>query len=53
MSQYPSYYITPIVNKEAQKELIQSGEAQKLAHTPTKAALSDETSSLSYDPLIK
>lgn len=53
MSQYPKYYIKPIFNKEAQKELIKSGEAQKLAHVPTRAALPDESSSLAHDVLIK
>lgn len=53
MSQYPTYYIKPIYIKEEQNELLKSGEAKKLAHIPTRAALNDETSSLSHDPLLK
>lgn len=53
MSQYPSYYIKPIYNKEAQRELVKSGEAQKLTHIPTRAALCDDLSSLKHDALVK
>lgn len=53
MSQYPSYYIKPIYKKETQKEMLKSGEAQKLAHVPTRAALNDETSSFTHDILVK
>ncbi|XP_057664710.1 28S ribosomal protein S7, mitochondrial [Diorhabda carinulata] len=52
MSQYPSYYIKPVYIKEAQEELIKSGEFQKLSHLPTRAALSDQTCSLAHDPLV-
>ncbi|XP_072394589.1 small ribosomal subunit protein uS7m isoform X1 [Diabrotica undecimpunctata] len=52
MSQYPSYYIKPVYIKESQNDLIKSGEVQKIAHLPTRAALNDQTCSLSYDPLV-
>lgn len=53
MSQYPKYFIKPIYKKEIQKEMVKTGEAQKLAHVPTRAALNDETSCSSHDALIK
>ncbi|KAB0796502.1 hypothetical protein PPYR_10563 [Photinus pyralis] len=52
MSQYPSYYIKPIYSNDKQTDLIKSGEAQKLAHVPTRAALNDQTSSIYHDDLI-
>ncbi|KAF5280508.1 hypothetical protein FQA39_LY18030 [Lamprigera yunnana] len=52
MSQYPSYYIKPIYKKDAQEKLISSGEAQKLVHVPTRAALNDQTCSVYHDELI-
>ncbi|CAH1115984.1 unnamed protein product [Phaedon cochleariae] len=52
MSQYPTYYIPPVYKKDAQEELIKSGEATKLVHIPTRAALSDQTSSLAHDDLV-
>ncbi|CAH1109371.1 unnamed protein product [Psylliodes chrysocephalus] len=51
MSQYPNYYIKPIYKKDSQEELIKSGEIKKLSHLPTRAALADQTSSFSNDPL--
>ncbi|KAJ8957448.1 hypothetical protein NQ318_004928 [Aromia moschata] len=42
MSQYP----------KVQEELIKSGEAHKLSHVPTRAALNDQTSSLAHDNLV-
>lgn len=53
MSQYPSYYIKPFYRKEKLDEMIKSGEAEKYAHIPTRAALAEETSSVSHDPLVK
>lgn len=53
MSQYPDYFIKPIYKKDIQKEMVKTGEAQKLSHVPTRAALNNETSSLSHDALIK
>ncbi|XP_074035976.1 mitochondrial ribosomal protein S7 isoform X2 [Leptinotarsa decemlineata] len=52
MSQYPSYYIQPVYRKDVQEELFKSGEAQKLIHHPTKAAMNDQTSSLAHDDLV-
>ncbi|KAG5863343.1 hypothetical protein JTB14_023118 [Gonioctena quinquepunctata] len=52
MSQYPSYYIQPIYKKDMQEDLIKSGEAQKLTHLPTRAALNDQSSSLAHDDLV-
>ncbi|XP_017786919.1 PREDICTED: 28S ribosomal protein S7, mitochondrial [Nicrophorus vespilloides] len=53
MSMYPPYYINPIFKKDAQVELFENGEAQKLAHIPTKAALIDQTCSIYYDDDIR
>lgn len=53
MSQYAEYYIRPIFKKQEQTELEKSGEIQKLAHLPTRAALNDQTSSLNQDDLVK
>ncbi|KAF5282472.1 hypothetical protein FQR65_LT14280 [Abscondita terminalis] len=52
MSQYPKYYIKPIFKPDVQDDMIKSGEAQKLAHLPTRAALNDQTSSVYHDDLI-
>lgn len=52
MSQYPSYYIKPVYKKEMQEEMEKIGEAQKLKHIPTRAALIDQTSSYMEDPKI-
>ncbi|KAK4874898.1 hypothetical protein RN001_014258 [Aquatica leii] len=52
MSQYPSYYVKPVFKKDVQEEMIKSGEAQKLAHVPTRAALNDQTSSVYHDDII-
>ncbi|XP_063904538.1 small ribosomal subunit protein uS7m [Zophobas morio] len=52
MSQYPSYYIEPVHKKEMQEDLIKSGEIQKLAHLPTKAARNDQSSSFRQDDLV-
>lgn len=53
MSQYPSFYVKPIYQKKEQENLSKTGEIQKLAHVPTRAALNDQTSSLNHDDLIK
>lgn len=52
MSQYPKYFIKPVYRQEKQEELRQKGEAQKLAHIPTRAALNDQTSSFMHDPEV-
>ncbi|KAL3272865.1 hypothetical protein HHI36_014326 [Cryptolaemus montrouzieri] len=52
MSQYPSYYISPIYNKDIQSAMTKAGETQKLAHIPTRAALIDQTCSLTHDPEV-
>ncbi|KAJ8979404.1 hypothetical protein NQ317_015834 [Molorchus minor] len=52
MAVYPSYYIKPIYKKENQEEMIKSGEAQKLAHIPTRAPLNHQTCSANHDPLV-
>lgn len=49
MSQYPKFYVKPIYRKEKQEELFETGEAQKLKHVPTRAALNDQTSSPFHD----
>lgn len=53
MSQYPKYYIKPVFKKEAQEELIKSGEAEKITHVPTRPPLNDQTCSLAHDDLAK
>lgn len=53
MSQFPSYYIKPIYQKEAQYDLIKNNEAQNYAHLPVRPALVDQTCSLSHDPKIR
>ncbi|XP_060523332.1 small ribosomal subunit protein uS7m [Cylas formicarius] len=52
MSQYPNYYVQPVYKKETQEELTKSGELYKYTHVPTRAALNDQTSSASNDPLV-
>ncbi|XP_044253347.1 28S ribosomal protein S7, mitochondrial [Tribolium madens] len=52
MSQYPSYYIQPVHKKEVQEELVKTGEAQKLVHMPTRAALNNQTCSPTQDDLV-
>ncbi|KAJ8923202.1 hypothetical protein NQ315_001756 [Exocentrus adspersus] len=52
MSQYPSYYIQPIYKKEEIEKLVKTGEAQKLSHLPTRAALVDQSSSHTQDDLV-
>lgn len=52
MSQYPPYYIKPVFNKAEQEALYKSGEASKIAHVPTRAALIDQTSSPFYDDKV-
>lgn len=53
MSQYPSYYVQPIYRKEDQEQMRESGEIQKLAHIPTKAAFNDQTCSQYHNTLVK
>lgn len=53
MSQYPPYYVKPIYKKEKQEELFKTGEAQKLTHIPTRAALIDQSSSVFHDEYVK
>lgn len=53
MSQYPSFYVKPVHRKEQQEELTKTGEIQKLAHIPTRAALNDQTCSEFHDDAVK
>lgn len=52
MSQYPTYYIKPIYSPDKQNEMFKTGEAQKLAHIPTRAALNDQTSSVYHNDIV-
>uniref|UniRef100_A0A182F2P5 Small ribosomal subunit protein uS7m n=2 Tax=Anopheles albimanus TaxID=7167 RepID=A0A182F2P5_ANOAL len=52
MSQYGPHFIEPIVNKEEISRLQETGELSKIAHVPIKAALSNQSSSVFYDPLV-
>lgn len=53
MSQYPNYYIKPVVQKEKQVELDKVGELSKISHIPIRAALVDQTCSIMYDEQIR
>ncbi|KAJ8929809.1 hypothetical protein NQ314_017406 [Rhamnusium bicolor] len=46
------FIFNQFTKKEMQEDLIKSGEAQKLVHFPTRAALNDQTSSPTQDALI-
>ncbi|GJQ80115.1 mRpS7 [Trypoxylus dichotomus] len=52
MSQYPKYFIKPIYRKEALDELYKKNEAQNYEHIPTRAALVDQTCSMTHDPEV-
>jgi hypothetical protein len=52
-SSYAPYFIDPIFKKEQQEGLIKTGEAQKLAHIPIKAARNDDTCSVFHDELVR
>lgn len=49
MSSYGPHFIEPVFKKEKQLEMFESGEAQKLAHIPIKAARSNDSSTLFHD----
>lgn len=53
MSQYPKTFIQPVVTKEEQENLQETGELQKLSHVPIRAALNFQTSTATYDPLLE
>lgn len=53
MSQYAPTYIRPVVKKEEQEKLKETGEFQNLAHVPVRAALNAQTSSPLHDPLLE
>ncbi|KRT83774.1 ribosomal protein, partial [Oryctes borbonicus] len=52
MSQYANYFIKPIYRKEALDELHKKNEAQNYQHIPTRAALVDQTCSMTHDPKV-
>uniref|UniRef100_A0A182JVL6 Small ribosomal subunit protein uS7m n=1 Tax=Anopheles christyi TaxID=43041 RepID=A0A182JVL6_9DIPT len=52
MSQYGPHFIEPIVSREKIDELQKTGDLSKISHVPVKAALSNQNSSLFYDPLV-
>ncbi len=52
MSQYGPHFVEPIVNPSKQKELFESGEAEKLIHVPLKAAKNDQSSSVFHDDIL-
>lgn len=49
MSSYGPHFIEPVFKKDKQKQLFETGEAQKLAHIPIKAARNNDSSSLFHD----
>lgn len=53
MSQYPQYYIKPVYRKEDQEKIFKNNEAQQYTHIPTRAALPDQTCSLTHDPDVR
>lgn len=52
MSSYGPHFVQPIYKPSKQQELFESGEAEKLAHIPLKAAKNDETSSVFHDEIL-
>lgn len=53
MSQYGKMFQQPVFKHEEQKELEETGEADRLAHLPIRAALNDATCSVFHDPLVR
>lgn len=51
MSSYGPHFIQPIFKLSKQKQLFESGEAEKLIHVPLRAAKNDETSSVFHDDI--
>lgn len=49
MSSYGPHFIEPIFKKDKQTIIFDSGEAQKLAHIPIKAARNNDTASIFHD----
>lgn len=52
-SSYAPYFIDPVFKKDKQDELYETGEAQKQAHVPVKAACNDDTSSVYHNELVR
>lgn len=52
MSSYGPHFITPIFKADKQATLHDTGEAQKLAHVPVKAARNNDTSSVFHDDIL-
>lgn len=53
MSQYSKIFIRPVVAKQAQENLKETGELHELTHMPVRAALNFQTSMTKHDPLIE
>lgn len=53
MSQYGPHFIEPTFKKSELEDLKVSGEAQKLAHVPIKAARNNDTSSIFHDHRVR
>lgn len=52
MSQYGPHFVQPVFKPEKQEALIESGEAQKFAHVPIKAARNNDTASVFHDDIL-
>ncbi|KAG4074934.1 hypothetical protein HA402_009359 [Bradysia odoriphaga] len=52
MAYYGPHFIQPVFKPSKQKELFESGEAERLVHVPLKAAKNDETSSVFHDDIL-
>lgn len=53
MAIYPSYYLKPVFRKIDQDHLYKSDAISEYINMPVKAPLNDQTSSFSYDPLVR
>lgn len=53
MSRYNPYFVEPVVTKEEQSRLKESGELAKLGHVSIKAAANFQTSSVFFDPIVR
>lgn len=53
MSQYPRNFVNPVVTKDEQEKLTETGELSRLAHVPIKAAANFQTCSVFFDPIVR
>lgn len=53
MSSYGPHFVEPIFKKSELNVLKETGDAQKLAHVPIKAARNNDTSSIFHDHRVR